>query len=58
MASMRSGLSGAESKAMPMVVVIGVGFGGWDVDQDEFWYSYVYNCVRFSNVAGEARILF
>ena len=27
MASMRSGLSGVESKAMPMVMVIGVGFG-------------------------------
>ena len=53
MASMRSGLSGAESKAMPMVMVIGVGFGWWHVDQDEF---YVYNCVRFSKVAGEARI--
>ena len=32
MASMRSGLSGAESKAMPMVMVIGVEFGGWDVE--------------------------
>ena len=50
---MRSGLSGAESKAMPMAVVIGVGYRGWDVDQDEF---YVYNCVRFLKVAGEARI--
>ena len=29
---MRSGLSGAESKAMPMVMVIGVGFGGWNIE--------------------------
>ena len=50
---MRSGLSGAESKAMPMVMVIGVGFAGWDIDQDEF---YVCNCVRVSKVAGGARI--
>ncbi len=31
MASMCSGLSGAESKAMPMVVVCGVGFDLWVV---------------------------